>query len=226
MPKCPGQDTQFWTADDIYDVDCPACGTPVEFFRTDPVRRCDGCGYQMPNPRLDLACAQWCPQAELCVGIRLAGAAGPGGPWGEGGEGGSVHLVDRLLVATRDRLGRDRPRILRSLTALQVARELLKAGGADPRVVLAAAVLEDRDELEPGPGPAQPGPDTARQPLPRETLRQIMEEAGFEEETIRRVCGLLHGDAEEQDTPEARLLGEVAEQLAAQPDPAPAVVSP
>jgi hypothetical protein len=65
--KCPGQDTQFWKPEDVFEVACPACGSAVEFFKTDNLRRCQACGNKFPNPRLDLGCAEWCPLAKQCL---------------------------------------------------------------------------------------------------------------------------------------------------------------
>jgi hypothetical protein len=66
--KCPGQDTRYWKPGDIFDVRCPGCGGDVEFFRDD-VRRACGCGRIISNPKLNLACAEWCQKAEECLGI-------------------------------------------------------------------------------------------------------------------------------------------------------------
>jgi endogenous inhibitor of DNA gyrase (YacG/DUF329 family) len=66
--KCPGQDTRYWKPEDIFNVPCPACGKPVEFFKDDSSRKCPTCGYRFRNPRLDLGCAEWCPYAEQCLG--------------------------------------------------------------------------------------------------------------------------------------------------------------
>jgi hypothetical protein len=71
MLKCPGQDKREWRPDDVFEVSCPACGGPVEFFKTDGSRRCPRCTYRLGNPRLNLGCAQWCPQAEACLGVSL-----------------------------------------------------------------------------------------------------------------------------------------------------------
>jgi hypothetical protein len=38
----------------------------VEFFKDDVRRRCE-CGRVIVNPKLDLACAEWCQHAEKCV---------------------------------------------------------------------------------------------------------------------------------------------------------------
>jgi ribosomal protein S27E len=64
--KCPGQDTRYWKKGDIFEVRCPRCGREVEFFKDDVRRRCF-CGRTIVNPRLDLACAEWCQHAEKCV---------------------------------------------------------------------------------------------------------------------------------------------------------------
>jgi endogenous inhibitor of DNA gyrase (YacG/DUF329 family) len=75
--KCPGQDTQYWKPEDIFEAPCPACGNPVEFFKTDASRRCPACGWRFRNPRLDLGCAEWCPHGRECLG-NLGGLGGLG----------------------------------------------------------------------------------------------------------------------------------------------------
>jgi hypothetical protein len=205
LPKCPGQDKYFWKPDDIFDAPCPACGEPVEFFKTDPARKCPGCGHGFANPRLDPGCAQWCPHAELCVGVRLSGRPGAAAD-----EGGTVRLVDRLVAAVRRRTGVSRGHIVHTLGVLQQAQELLVREGGDPRVVLPTVVLDD----------------LARQ---GETLdaAAILSEAGFDGETIERVQQML-GEAGEGDAAsleaavagDSRRLVELAEgHLAAPSDP-------
>jgi DNA-directed RNA polymerase subunit RPC12/RpoP len=68
MARCPGQDTQFWKYDAIYDIKCPQCGGDVEFFKDEVTHRCRKCGVQVLNEKMDLACLKWCPHAEQCVG--------------------------------------------------------------------------------------------------------------------------------------------------------------
>jgi hypothetical protein len=71
--KCPGQDTLFWKPTDIFEVPCPACGKPVEFFKDDSARTCGHCEHRFRNPLLNLGCAEWCTHAEQCLadlGIR------------------------------------------------------------------------------------------------------------------------------------------------------------
>lgn len=68
MSKCPGQNTQYWGFDSIFEVRCPKCGNPVEFFRDEVRRRCKVCGEMVFNDRMDLGCAKWCPAAASCIG--------------------------------------------------------------------------------------------------------------------------------------------------------------
>ena len=68
MSKCPGQDSQQWGFDAIFDVDCPKCQAPVEFFKDEVKHRCRRCGEVVFNERMDLGCAKWCPSAATCVG--------------------------------------------------------------------------------------------------------------------------------------------------------------
>ena len=65
--RCPGQDPQNWTPEDVWEAPCPSCGTKVEFFRDDASRRCPGCGRRFPNPHLDFGCAEWCQYADQCL---------------------------------------------------------------------------------------------------------------------------------------------------------------
>ena len=93
MMMCPGQDTRFWTPDDIFEVPCQACETPVEFFKTDVFRRCSKCGKRVQNPKVSLGCAQWCAYAKECLGfdpkeVQLADSE-------------EVSLIDRLADAMK-----------------------------------------------------------------------------------------------------------------------------
>jgi hypothetical protein len=69
--KCPGQDTRHWKKKDIFEVSCLVCHTTTEFFKDDVRRRCKKCYTWIPNPKLDLGCAEWCDYAEQCVGDDL-----------------------------------------------------------------------------------------------------------------------------------------------------------
>ncbi|MEK7270948.1 MAG: hypothetical protein AAB215_08440 [Planctomycetota bacterium] len=66
-PRCPGQDQRYWKPEDIATRACPACGREIEIWKDEPTRACPGCGAIIRNPRLDLACAQWCPFGSDCI---------------------------------------------------------------------------------------------------------------------------------------------------------------
>ena len=69
MLRCPGQDQRFWKPEDIFEVRCPGCGQPVEFFKDEPKLNCRKCGHLVVNPKIDLGCAEWCQYAEQCMGV-------------------------------------------------------------------------------------------------------------------------------------------------------------
>ncbi len=69
MSKCPGQNTQQWGYDSIFDIECPKCRAAVEFFKDEVRHRCKNCGEIVFNDRMDLGCAKWCPSAASCVGL-------------------------------------------------------------------------------------------------------------------------------------------------------------
>ena len=76
----PGQNTQFWKPDDIFQITCPARGSPVEFFRDGAKRRRHGCGRVFVNPKLSEGRAKWREFADKCLGVNPelheSGAAG------------------------------------------------------------------------------------------------------------------------------------------------------
>ena len=66
--KCPGQDTQYWKPEAIFEVKCPECHNTVEFFRDDTTRKCGQCGHRFVNPKMDFGCAAYCQYAAECLG--------------------------------------------------------------------------------------------------------------------------------------------------------------
>lgn len=70
--KCPGQDTRNWKPEDIFEVNCPVCGAPVEFFKDEMRLRCSQCRKIVPNPRANFGCAEHCQYSDQCVGPELA----------------------------------------------------------------------------------------------------------------------------------------------------------
>jgi len=67
-PRCPGQDSQYWKPEDIFECRCPYCGGELEFFKDEPSLPCPACGKEARNPKIDLGCAKWCKYAQECLG--------------------------------------------------------------------------------------------------------------------------------------------------------------
>jgi Zn ribbon nucleic-acid-binding protein len=128
--KCPGQDTRFWKADDIFTVECPKCGAEIEFFKDDTRRRCAWCGHLFYNPKIELGCAEWCQYADKCVPELVKEK--------QAMQTFKERLRERALAlaaADQDLA----PRLDRGLA---LATDLLKAEGGDPKVVFAAVLLQ------------------------------------------------------------------------------------
>ena len=161
MPKCPGQDTQFWKPEDIFELLCPVCDTSVEFLKTDPRRTCRQCGYTFRNARFEMGCAQWCSHAKECLGFE---------PDKTGETTDREPVAEALIAGLKSQLDGDYARIADALLVLQYAQELVRAEGGDPRVVAAAALLRGLGEEE---------------------ARQAMAQAGLDPETIGQASRII-----------------------------------
>ena len=129
MVRCPGQDQRFWKPEDIFDVNCPGCDKPVEFFKDEPKLKCRNCGQVVVNPKIDMGCAQWCQYAEQCLAASVKNEADI--------------MRERLIKEMKDVFGADRKRIGHTLSVLNYAEQILSGEGGDPLVVKAAAILHD-----------------------------------------------------------------------------------
>lgn len=188
--QCPGQDTRYWKPDDIFDIPCQACGTPVEFFKNDARRRCPKCGARLQNPKISLGCAQWCAHAKECLGFDPKAL--------ELAESGELSLADRLTAAVKAELGEAVERLTHLLAVLDEAQDLRRREGGDPRLVMAAALLHEagsRPPVTPGAaGPEESGGDRAR------VIRRLLTELGFEATAVDDVCTVV-AEVQEQGGP-------------------------
>ena len=197
--KCPGQNTRYWKPDDVVDLLCPACDSPVEFFKDDLSRPCPSCGYRFRNPDFDLGCAEYCRYAEKCLGSLP--------PEEEGVVTSEGPLVVRIREAMKAEFGSDHRRIRHACAVFDWCKQLLTSEPGDPRVVLTAALLHDigiqEAERKHGSSSAKyqegEGPPIAR---------RIMTEAGLDADTVEHVCRIVgrHHTADGVDTPEFRLI--------------------
>lgn len=197
---CPGQDTAFWRAGDVFDVECSGCGAEVEFFKDDSRRRCRNCGQLVANPKLNLGCAMWCEHAKDCLGYDPKEKLGLSDPAQES-------LVDRLIAEMKKVFGSDQKRITHALTVLENAQSILKKEGGDPKVVVAAAVLHDIGIRE---AERKHGSNAGRfQEMEGPAIaRPIMENLKLDPDTVDHVEKIIanHHSAKDIDTREFRIL--------------------
>jgi ribosomal protein S14 len=128
-PKCPGQDQRYWKPEDIFDVRCPYCGREIEFWKDEPFRLCRSCGREVRNPRIDLGCAEWCAEADACLGRNVE-------------QGRVAEPVVERLAAVLDQALCDEPeRLVRARAVCGQIDTLLQSEKADPRLAKPAALL-------------------------------------------------------------------------------------
>ena len=162
--KCPGQDTQYWNQDAIFETPCPECGQEMEFFKDDTTRRCPGCGKKIVNPKMDFGCASYCQFAEQCLGTLPE----------EFVSQREDLFKDRVAVEMKRHYGSDFKRIGRATRVARYAETLGKKEQGNLAVILCAAYLNGMDSPE-APGQA----------------RALMEKLGADEPLTSAVCELL-----------------------------------
>jgi hypothetical protein len=195
--KCPGQDTQYWTAGAIFDATCPRCGVAVEFFKDDTTRRCSQCGHRFINPRMDFGCAAYCTYAEQCLGDMPPELVAQK----------EDLLKDRVAVAVKRYLKSDFKRIGHITRRARHAEALADRGKVNLALVLIAAYLWDLD-----------GPDSEGSRAPRDasTARGILEQLKAPAPLTEKVCHLIIDRQSAADGPSMPEYGIVvrAEQMA------------
>ena len=174
--RCPGQNTLFWKPDDIYDVTCPSCGAPVEFWKDDSRRTCK-CGHRFLNPKRDLGCLEYCKYAEQCMPDMFQG------------ENLKALYRDRLLVGAKIALKPDDTHLKRSQEVAEVAEEILDGESGQPKVVFAATILGNL-VLSSQPQGAQ-GVSSREGESPRAIVTRVLAELGTEKEVIDQVCRIV-----------------------------------
>lgn len=136
--KCPGQDTQFWDANAIFEAPCPKCNGPVEFFKDDTTRKCGGCGHRFVNPKMDFGCAAYCNFAEQCLGDLPPELVAQK----------EDLLKDRVAIAVKRHLKTDFRRIGRAARRARHAEAICNSEKGNLAAVLMAAYLWELDAAE------------------------------------------------------------------------------
>ncbi len=136
--KCPGQDTQFWDASAIFEVPCPKCDQPVEFFKDDTTRKCGHCGHRFVNPKMDFGCAAYCNFAEQCLGDLPPELVAQK----------EDLLRDRVAVSVKRHLKTDFKRIGRAARRARHAEAICNTEKGNLAAILMAAYLWELDDKE------------------------------------------------------------------------------
>jgi hypothetical protein len=206
--KCPGQDTHYWKPGAIFEVECPHCGAPVEFFKDDTSRRCGKCGHRFANPKMDFGCAAYCQHAEQCLGNLPPELAARN----------ESLLKDRVAVEMKRYLKTDFRRIGRATRVARHAERIGRLARADLAVVLPAAYLLDIGATEAGGKSGENESGAA--------ARGILARAGASEALAAKICQVIshqrrfesEDDLETRTVQDAARLEHLVAQMKAEPD--------
>lgn len=189
--KCPGQDSQYWKPEAVFDVKCPECGNDVEFFKDDPTRKCGKCGHRFLNPNLDFGCASYCQYAEQCIGNLPPELL----------KEKDDLLKDRVAIEMKRYFKRDFKRIGHAGRVARYAEQIGREEKGNLAVILTAAYLHDigikEAEKKYNSTAAryqeQEGPSVAR---------EILIKLGAAEALIDEVCHIIghHHHPEKEET--------------------------
>ena len=197
--KCPGQDTQYWNQDAIFETKCPECDHPMEFFKDDATRRCAGCKKKIVNPKMDFGCASYCKFAEQCLGTLPEEFVAQRDDL----------LKDRLAVEVKRYLGTDFKRIGHAAKVANFVEKIGKKEKANLPVILCAAYLYDigvKNALEKYDSDK---PQDIEKESP-EVARELLGKLGAKEELINEVIEIIghHNRPAGEDSLEQKILHE------------------
>ena len=178
--KCPGQDTKYWKADAIFEVPCPKCDAPVEFFKDDTSRKCDNCGHRFPNPNMDFGCAAYCPYAEQCLGTLPEELVARK----------EDLLKDRVAIEMKRYLKSDFKRIGHATRVARYAERIGKNERGNLAVILSAAYLHDIGIPEAERKHGSSAPEYQEKEGPP-LARSILNKLKANEDLVDEVCDIV-----------------------------------
>ncbi len=189
--KCPGQDSRFWQEGAIYEVECPQCGSSVEFFKDESARKCKKCGHRFLNPKMDFGCASYCKFAAQCLGDLPPELIAKR----------EDLLKDRVAVEMKLFFKKDFRRISHAMKVARYAEKIVKEEGGDPGVVIAAGYLHDigiKEAERKYDSTAARYQEQEGPPIAREILGRL----GARPEMIEEVCDIIahHHHPREEET--------------------------
>lgn len=190
--RCPGQDSRYWKPGAVFEVECPSCGSTIEFFKDETKRKCRNCGHSMVNPKMDFGCAAYCKFASQCLGELPPELVAQR----------RELLKDRVAIEMKRYFGQDFRRIGHATRVARYAEQIARDEGADLPVVIIAAFLHDigiRDS-ERLYGSSSP---RLQHKLGPPIAKEILERLGAMQALVEEVCDIIghhHHPREEEST--------------------------
>ena len=178
--RCPGQDTRYWKAGDIFEISCSICGHQVEFFKDESSRKCKNCGHMLLNPKMDFGCATYCKFAEQCLGNL------PPEVMAQREE----LLKNRVALEMKRYFQKDFKRIGHASKVARYAEQILKEEKGDLAVVLSAAYLHDIGIKE-AERKYQSSSVDYQEELGPSIAKDILERVGAKPKMIEEVCDII-----------------------------------
>lgn len=178
--KCPGQDTKYWKADAIFEVPCPKCDAPIEFFKDDTSRKCDKCDHRFPNPNMDFGCAAYCPYAEQCLGTLPEELVARK----------EDLLKDRVAIEMKRYLKSDFKRIGHATRVARYAERIGKNERGNLAVILSAGYLHDIGIPEAERKHGSSAPEYQEKEGPP-IARSILNKLKANEDLVDEVCDIV-----------------------------------
>lgn len=178
--QCPGQDSRYWSGEDVFEARCPKCGHSVEFFKDDSQQKCRRCGHRMLNPKIDFGCASYCPYAEQCLGSMPPELLAKR----------EDLFKDKLAIAMRKYFGTDNRRIKHAEQVASYAEEIGKLEKGNMAVIMAAAYLHDIGIREAERKYDSSAPKYQHREGPP-VARELLTELKAEPELIEEVCDII-----------------------------------
>lgn len=206
--KCPGQDSQYWTDNAIYEVECPKCGVSVEFYKDDTTRKCHNCQHRFVNPKMDFGCAAYCQFAEQCIGDLPD----------EFVAGQESLLKDKVAVEMKRFFKADFQRIGRAARIARYVEQISLTEGGNTPVLLCCAYLQEMaaslEEKDASQSPAA---------LAEETLSKLKASPAMIESVLAMLesesqDGSASQDLDEAILSDARTLSRIEELFKTDPD--------
>lgn len=131
--QCPGQDSRYWSGEEVFETTCSTCGASVEFFKDDSQQKCKKCGHRILNPKIDFGCASYCPYADQCLGSLPPELMAKRDDL----------FKDKVAVEMRRYFDHDSRRIRHAEDVAAYAEEIGKKENGNMAVIMAAAFLHD-----------------------------------------------------------------------------------